>query len=248
MLALRGGQLDLAMQLSPQEGQPFKNNSRFKYYAAADLGAPAGLHADRPGPAPRCTGPPGARARDQPAAAARACDARRRADRQRHPFWRGFVSTDRSIKQRTQNLDLARSLLRAAGAENLKFNLTTWNFLDHGDHAASLQAYAREIGIDIGIEVMDSSRYYDAEPAGADYATHDPVAQPPRDADRVRRARRAERLRHPLLHVDGRLERVALQERRVRRAGPHLPRRGGGRGPAQGDQADGRHSCSATRR
>ena len=50
----------------------------------ADLGAPAGVHADRPGPAPRCTGPPGARARDQPAAAARACDARCRADRQRH--------------------------------------------------------------------------------------------------------------------------------------------------------------------
>ena len=83
VLALRGGQIDLAMQLSPQEGQPFKNNSRYTYYAAADLGAPAGLHADRPGPAHGRTGPPGARARDQPAAAARASDARRRADRQR---------------------------------------------------------------------------------------------------------------------------------------------------------------------
>jgi len=63
---------------------------------------------------------------------------------------------------------------RAANAENLKFNLTTWNFLDHADHAASLQAYAREIGVDIGIEVMDVSRYYDAEPAGADYASTTP--------------------------------------------------------------------------
>ena len=86
----------------------------------------------------------------------------------------GFASTDRSIKQRTQNLQLARALLQAAGAENLKFNLTTWNFLDHTDHAASIQAYARQAGIDVGIEVMDVSKYYDSEPAGADYATTTP--------------------------------------------------------------------------
>jgi peptide/nickel transport system substrate-binding protein len=64
--------------------------------------------------------------------------------------------------------------LKAAGAENLKVNLTTWNFLDHPDHAASIQAYAREAGIEVGIEVMDSGRYYDSEPAGADYATTTP--------------------------------------------------------------------------
>ncbi len=32
VLALRGGQIDLAMQLSPQEVQVFKNNSKFKTY------------------------------------------------------------------------------------------------------------------------------------------------------------------------------------------------------------------------
>ena len=33
VLALRAGQIDLAMQLSPQEGAPFKGNSKYKYYA-----------------------------------------------------------------------------------------------------------------------------------------------------------------------------------------------------------------------
>jgi peptide/nickel transport system substrate-binding protein len=91
-----------------------------------------------------------------------------------NPFWKGFAATDPSTKQRAQNLALARALLKAAGAENLKVNLTTWNFLDHTDHAASIQAYAREAGIEVGIEVMDVGKYYDSEPAGADYATTTP--------------------------------------------------------------------------
>ena len=33
VLALRAGQIDLAMQLSPQEGRPFKNNSKYTYYS-----------------------------------------------------------------------------------------------------------------------------------------------------------------------------------------------------------------------
>jgi peptide/nickel transport system substrate-binding protein len=91
-----------------------------------------------------------------------------------NPFWKGFTSTDPSIKQRTQNVELAKALLKAAGAENLKFNITTWNFLDHTDHAASVQAYARDAGIEVGIEVMDVGKYYDSEPAGADYFTTTP--------------------------------------------------------------------------
>ena len=46
------------------------------------------------------------------------------------PFWSGFPSTDRSIKQRKQNLALAKALLQAAGQENLKFTITTHNRID----------------------------------------------------------------------------------------------------------------------
>jgi peptide/nickel transport system substrate-binding protein len=174
VLALRAGTLDLAMQLSPQEGAPFKNNPRFKYYAQ-----PTSAHRQF------CMRTDEGPLRDPRVRRAIALSIARPQQLARvmlgagqvgndTPFWIGFQSTDRSVQQRRQNLNLARSLLRAANAENLKFNITTWNFLDHADHAASLQAYAREIGVDIGIEMMDVSRYYDAEPAGADYATTTP--------------------------------------------------------------------------
>ena len=52
------------------------------------------------------------------------------------PFWPKFPSTDPSIKQRKQNLELAQALLTAAGQENLKFTLTTWNGEDHSRSCA----------------------------------------------------------------------------------------------------------------
>lgn len=174
VLALRGGQIDLAFQLSSQEAQVFKNNSKYRYYSL-----PTAAHRQL------CMRSDEGVLRDPRVRRAVALAINRPQEVQRillrdgqvgndNPFWRGFVSTDPSIKQRTQNVQLARNLLKAAGAENLKFNITTWNFLDHPDHAAAVQAYAREAGIDIGIEVMDVGKYYDAEPAGADYATTTP--------------------------------------------------------------------------
>ena len=174
VLALRAGQIDLAMQLSPQEAQPFKNNSKYTHYQL-----PTAAHRQV------CMRTDQGVLRDPRVRRAVALVINRPQQVAKimlgaatigndNPFWRGFDSTDRSTKQRQQNLALARALLQAAGAADLKFNLTTWQFLDHTDHAASIQAYAREAGIDVGIEVMDVSKYYDSEPAGADYFTTTP--------------------------------------------------------------------------
>lgn len=174
VLALRAGQIDLAMQLSPQEGQPFKNNPKYTHYQV-----PTAAHRQF------CMRTDQGVLRDPRVRRAIALTINRPQQVKKimlgaaevgndNPFWRGFASTDRTVKQRTQNLTLARSLLKAAGAENLKFTLTTWQLLDHPDHAASIQAYARQAGIEMGIEIMDVGKYYDAEPAGADYATTTP--------------------------------------------------------------------------
>lgn len=174
VLALRGGQIDLAMQLSPQEVQPFRNNSRFKTYSL-----PTAAHRQL------CMRTDQGPLRDPRVRRAFALVANRPQLVERvmlgaatvgndNPFWKGFASSDPSVKQRKQNIPLARELLKAANAENLKFNITTWNFLDHTDHAAAMQAFAREAGIEVGLEVMDVSKYYDSEPAGADYATTTP--------------------------------------------------------------------------
>ena len=114
--------------------QPFKNNSRFTYYAQ-----PTSAHRQVCMRTDQALRFEDARVRravalvDQPAAAARArsCSAPAQIGNDT-PFWRGFASTDPSVQQRTQNLDArARRCCAAAGRENLKFNLTTWNFLDH---------------------------------------------------------------------------------------------------------------------
>ncbi len=173
VLAMRAGQIDLAMQLSPQEALPFKNNKKFTYYQL-----PTAAHRQV------CMRTDGL-LRDARVRRAVALVINRPQQVQKimlgaaevgndNPFWKHFASTDPSIKQRTQNVTLAKALLAAAGVKNLKFNITTWNFLDHTDHAASIQAFAREAGIEVGIEVMDVSKYYDSEPAGADYFSTTP--------------------------------------------------------------------------
>ncbi len=173
VLALRGGQIDLAMQLSPQEAQVFKSNPKYIYYSQ-----PVSAHRQF---CMRTDLPlfKDARVRralaltiNRPQEIARVMLGQAQIGND-DPFWKQFPSTV-PTKQRKQNLQLAKALLAAAGAENLKFTLTTWNFLDHPDHAASIQAYAREAGITVGLEVMDGGRYYGAEPPGADYATTTP--------------------------------------------------------------------------
>ena len=174
VLALRGGSIDLAMQLSAQEAQVFKNNSKFTFYSL-----PTSAHRQF------CMRTDTGVLKDPRVRRALALTINRPQQLSKlmlgagqigndEPFWKGFASTDPSIKQRTQNVQLAKNLLAAAGASDLKFTLTTWNFLDHPDHAASIQAYAREAGVTINLEVMDGSKYYDSEPAGADYATTTP--------------------------------------------------------------------------
>jgi peptide/nickel transport system substrate-binding protein len=174
VLALRGGQIDLAMQLSPQEARPFKNNRRYIHYsqpvsAHRQVCMRTDIEPFRDARVRRAV----ALTINRPQQIARVMLGEAQVGND-NPFWKKFASTPAGVAQRRQNLEQARSLLRAAGAEDLEFNITTWNFLDHTDHAASIQAYARQAGIDVGIEVMDVSKYYDSEPAGADYATTTP--------------------------------------------------------------------------
>lgn len=166
VLALRGGQVDLCVQLNAQEVAAFRKNKRFKVFEAATASHRMfGLRTDRD---------PfrDARVRRAIALTLNRPDIIRRillgagTLGNDSPFWSKFPSTDPSIKQRKQDLELARALLRAAGQENLKFTLTTWNGLDHPDHAQAIQAAARQAGIDIELEVQSSAEYYGG---GADY-------------------------------------------------------------------------------
>jgi peptide/nickel transport system substrate-binding protein len=171
VLALRGGQIDLAVQLSPQEAAPFRNNSRYKILSVPSAAHRMfGLRVDRD---------PfkDARVRRAVALTLNRPDLIRRillgagTLGNDSPFWSRYPSTDRSIKQRKQNLTLARALLRAAGQENIKFTITTWNGIDLPDYAAAIQAAGRQAGMDIQLDVQSSDEYYGG---GADYANTTP--------------------------------------------------------------------------
>jgi peptide/nickel transport system substrate-binding protein len=170
VLALRAGQLDLLMQLSPQEARSFRS-SRFRIFSAPTSGHRMfGLRTDRE---PFTD----ARVRRALALTLNRPDLIQRlllgsgTLGNDSPFWSRFPSTSPAIRQRAQNLQQARSLLQAAGQTSPKLTITTWRFADLPDYAAAIQAAGRQAGFDIDLEVMTGDDYYGG---GADYANTTP--------------------------------------------------------------------------
>ena len=178
VLALRAGQLDLVQQMSPQQARAFKNNSKFKGYTVpvsshnmfgmrvdrdpfrdARVRRAIALTLNRPDIINRVLLGAGALGNDT-------------------PFFPGFASTDPTIHQRKQNVELAKALLKAAGKEDLRFTITTHNQFDVPDYAAAIQAAGRQAGITIDLDVMTYDDYY-AAVGGGDYNTTTPWLNKP---------------------------------------------------------------------
>jgi peptide/nickel transport system substrate-binding protein len=173
VLALRAGQLDVVVQMSPQQARAFKNSSKYKVYTVpVSSHNMFGMRVDRE---------PfrDARVRRAVALALNRPDIINRvllgagALGDDTPFFPGFASTDPSIQQRKQNVELAKALLKAAGKEDLKFTITTHNQFDVPDYAAAVQAAGRQAGIDINLDVMTYDDYY-AAVGGGDYNSTTP--------------------------------------------------------------------------
>jgi peptide/nickel transport system substrate-binding protein len=160
VLGLRGGQVDLVQQLSPQAAAPFRNSRKYKIF-----NAPTASHrqfcmrVDRdPFKDPR-TRRAIALVLDRPdlirkllvGAGTLGNDS---------PFWSRYPSTDPSIRQRRQDVALARRLLDAAGQKDLKFRITTHPALDLPEYAAAIQAVGRAARMDISIEVLSNAEYF----------------------------------------------------------------------------------------
>ena len=172
VLALRGGQLDVVVQMSPQQARSFKNSSKYRVYtvpvSSHDM---FGLRVD--------TDPfKDARVRRAIALTLNRPDIINRvllgagAVGNDSPFFSKFPSSV-PLPQRKQNIEQAKSLLRAAGQEDLKFTITTHNQFDIPDYAAAIQAAARQAGITVDLDIMTYDDYY-AAVGGGDYATTTP--------------------------------------------------------------------------
>ena len=235
MLALRAGQIDLAVQLSAQEAAALTGN-RFKRYAVpSSAHRMFGLRVDRDP------------FRDPSVRRAVALTLNRPDLIQRillgqgtlgndSPFWSKYPSTDPSISQRRQNLALARALLQAAGRQEPRVH----------DHHVERHRPSRLRAGDPGGRPPGR---YGHQARGAvvrrvlrrrgRLLRDDPVAQPARDDHGVRRSRGSEPVPHERVHDRRNLERVALLEPRVRLGGEVVPRVGRHQVAASGDEEDG---------
>jgi peptide/nickel transport system substrate-binding protein len=176
VLALRAGQLDVVVQMSPQQARSFRNNRYRVDVVPVSSHNMFGMRVD--------TDPfKDARVRRAVALTLNRPDILNRvllgagAIGNDSPFFKGFVSSV-SVPQRKQNIEQAKSLLTAAGQENLRFTITTHNQFDVPDYAAAIQAAARQAGITIDLDVMTYDDYY-AAVGGGDYATTTPWLNKP---------------------------------------------------------------------
>ncbi|MFZ5671464.1 MAG: ABC transporter substrate-binding protein [Pseudomonadota bacterium] len=77
------------------------------------------------------------------------------------PFAPVYPSTDTSVEQRKQNIAEAKQLLDAAGIKSgTKVPLATQRFQEVPQYAQLVQNAAKEIGVEIELNVMDSGAYY----------------------------------------------------------------------------------------
>ena len=171
MLALLSGDVDLVQQLSPQVAAPLRNNNRYTVFVAptashrqfclrvdrdpfkdARTRRAVGLVLNRPDLIRRLLVGAGTLGNDS-------------------PFWSRYPSSDRSIKQRQQDVALARRLLEAAGQVKLKFTITTHRTLELPEYAAVVQATGRDAGMDIDIEVLPDAVYFAGNYATAPWLT-----------------------------------------------------------------------------
>jgi peptide/nickel transport system substrate-binding protein len=83
------------------------------------------------------------------------------------PLWPGYPYTSKRIPQRRQDLDRARALLRAAGAENLRVTLTCYRAFEMPDYAQRVAQALRQIGVDCTVRVFTSAQYFDGVSFGA---------------------------------------------------------------------------------
>ena len=158
-----------------------------------------------------------------------------------YPFGPRYPSTDTTVPQRTQNIDMAKQLLQQAGHSSLNATLFTEQYQEIPQLAQAIQQNAKQAGININLKVETQTAYYgkatfgnsdwlDGQMSLVDYGD--------RGAPNVYLVVAAD--------LQGSVERGALQEPPVRLAGQAV--RGRARPPDPEDSSPARSSGCCFRR
>jgi peptide/nickel transport system substrate-binding protein len=77
------------------------------------------------------------------------------------PMWPGYAFTDRSVPQRKQSLARARALLRAAGVQSgTALRLSTYRSQEMPDYAQRVQQALRPLGLNVSLDVQTGAQYF----------------------------------------------------------------------------------------
>lgn len=77
------------------------------------------------------------------------------------PFAPAFPSTDKTVSQRKRDIAQAKQLMEAAGVgKGFKVTLTSRQFLELPEHAQLVQAWAKEIGVELELNLLDNATFY----------------------------------------------------------------------------------------
>jgi peptide/nickel transport system substrate-binding protein len=161
VLALRGGQADLANQLSYLATRPLVSDANLQV-----LGVKSSNHRqlhmrnDRKPFTDRRVREAIALSLNRPSLV-RALFANTGEVGNDSPMWPGYSFTDRSVPQRKQSLARARSLLRAAGVQSgTRLTLTTYRSQEMPDYAQRVQQALRPLGLNVSLKVMTGAQYF----------------------------------------------------------------------------------------
>ena len=77
-----------------------------------------------------------------------------------YPFGPRFPSTDTTVPQRTQNINMAKQLLQQAGHSSINATLFTEQYQEIPQLAQAIQQNAKQAGININLKVETQTAYY----------------------------------------------------------------------------------------
>jgi peptide/nickel transport system substrate-binding protein len=83
------------------------------------------------------------------------------------PLWAGYAFTDKTVPQRKQDLAKAKALLKAAGATNLKLTLTCYRAFEMPAYAQRVASDLKKIGITCKVKIYTSAQYFNGVSFGA---------------------------------------------------------------------------------
>jgi peptide/nickel transport system substrate-binding protein len=77
-----------------------------------------------------------------------------------YPFGPRFPSTDTTVPQRAQNINMAKQLLQQAGHSSINATLFTEQYQEIPELAQAIQQNAKQAGININLKVETQTKYY----------------------------------------------------------------------------------------